>query len=412
MRTTALVAVALLISVVPARVRADDEILLGTSAAFTGPSRGLGIEFHRGASAYFDEVNAKGGVHKRKIRLIARDDGYDPTTTVSNTRKLITEDKVFLLFGYVGTPTTTRALPLLERYKDDHVYLFCPFTGAETVRQGPYAPRVFNLRASYREETARLVKNFLAIKLEKIGVFYQIDSYGRSGWDGVRRAMAEKDLSITAEATYKRGARFDESMQRQVKLLRDKNVDAVICIGAYEACAAFVRDARDAGWQVPIANLSFVGSENLLATLQQHEKKTKGNYTTNLINSQVVPSPEQTDLAAVKLYRQLMDRHKPKPPAVADKDYVPLGYNVTGLEGFLAARLVVEVLKKLGPRPSRDKLREAAESLGEIDLGLATKASLSRDRHEASSDVWFTVVEDGKWRPLGETEADWKRWRK
>src|SRR5262249_12025160 len=191
-------------------------------------------------------------------------------------------------------------------YKYDDVYLFCPFTGAEPMRDGPYASRVFNLRASYREETRGLVQNFLAIKRTKIAVFYQIDSYGRSGWDGVRRALAERNLKITAEATYRRGARFEESMARQVKILRDKDPDAVICVGAYAACAAFVRDARDAGWDVPIANLSFVGSENMLVLLHRHGQKHDRDYTTGLINTQVVPSYAQTDVAAVKRYRELM----------------------------------------------------------------------------------------------------------
>jgi ABC-type branched-subunit amino acid transport system substrate-binding protein len=408
MRAAAL-AVALLF---PATTRAGDEITLGTSAPFSGPSRGLGVEFFRGASAYLAEVNAKGGVHRHKLRLIARDDGYDPATAVANTRKLVTDDRVFLLFGQTGTPTTARTLPLLERYKDDHVFLFCPLTGAETVRQGPYAPRVFNLRASYRQETAQLVKRLLAIGLTRIGVFYQIDSYGRSGWDGVRRALAEKKLPIAAEATYRRGTGFDASMTRQVEILRGKKVDAVICVATYAACAAFIRDARDAGWDVPIANLSFVGSENLLALLRRHGEKHERDYAEGLINSQVVPCPSQTDLPAVKLYCELMDRHKPRPPACTEEGYEPLGHTFHGLEGFLAARLVVEVLKKLGPEMKREKLRAAAESLGEIDLGLPKKASLGRDRRQASNDVWFAVVEKGKWAPLGEGEADWKRWRK
>jgi ABC-type branched-subunit amino acid transport system substrate-binding protein len=407
MRATALAALLALLA--PAAAPAD-EFVLGMSAAFTGPSRGLGIETYRGASAWFAEVNATGGVHGRKIRVVARDDHYDPIPAVANTRKLVRDDDAFLLFSYVGTPTTTRVLPLLERFRDEHVYLFCPFTGAEALRDGPYASRVFNLRASYRDETRGLVDNFVAIKRTKIAVFYQIDSYGRSGWDGVRRALAAHGLKIAAEATYRRGARFDVSMRRQVEILRDKDPDAVICVGAYAACAAFVRDARNAGWEVPIANVSFVGSENLLVMLHRHGQKAGRDYAEGLINSQVVPSPDQTDLPAVKRYRELMDKHKPRPPAVADEDYEPLEYGFTSLEGFIGAKLVVEVLKKLGPRPQRAKLRETAESLKDVDLGLGQTVSLGRDRHQALDRVWFTVVEKGKFVPL--SEAGWKRWRK
>src|SRR5436190_18286229 len=115
---------------------------------------------------------------------------------------------------------------------------------------------------------------------------------------------------MAAEATYRRGTPFEQSMAAQVEVLRAGEPDAVVCVGAYAACAAFVRDARDAGWDVPIANLSFVGSENLLSLLRRHGEKEGRDYTADLINSQVVPGYDQTDVEAVKLYRDLMDRHE------------------------------------------------------------------------------------------------------
>jgi ABC-type branched-subunit amino acid transport system substrate-binding protein len=381
------------------------------SAAFKGPSRGLGVELYRGARACFDEVNQDGGVHGRKLRLVAYDDGYDPGPAVANTIRLIKKDRAFLLFGYVGTPTTTRVLPLLQRYKDQSVYLFCPFTGAEPMRSGPYAHHVFNLRASYRQETARLVDSFVAIGRKRIAVFYQIDAYGRSGWDGVRRALLRHDLKMTAEATYRRGASFEQSMKRQVEILRASDPDAIICVGAYAACAAFVRDTRDAGWNVPIANLSFVGSENLLSQLHRHGGKVGRDYSTGLINTQVVPSHTQTELPAVKRYQELMRKHRPRTPAgLADPDYEPFAHSFTGLEGFLSARLVVRVLEKLGPDPVRQGLGKAARSLGKIDLGLKKSAALGPGRQQALDEVYFTVVHKGQFVPM--TEADWKRWRR
>src|SRR5439155_18295569 len=133
-----------------------------------------------------------------------------------------------------------------------------------------YDEYVFNLRASYRDETAGLVDHFVTVGRTKIAVFYQIDAYGRNGWDGVREALDRHDhLRIAGEATYRRGAAFTESMRKQVEILRESDPDAVVCVGAYAACAAFVRDARDAGWDVPVANVSFVGSENLLSLLKR-----------------------------------------------------------------------------------------------------------------------------------------------
>ena len=217
---------ALALAALAGPIRAADDppppIVVGMSGAFTGPSRGLGIELYRGSMAWFDEVNDKGGVHGRKIVLKAYDDGYNPTPAIENTVRLIEKDHAFVLFDYVGTPTVTRVLPLLKRHEDQKVYLFCPFTGAESMRRPPYDRFVFNLRASYKDETRGLVNNFVRIGRRKIAIFYQIDAYGRAGWDGVREALAAcpdpdhpgRDLAIAAEATYRRGAVFTDPDER------------------------------------------------------------------------------------------------------------------------------------------------------------------------------------------------------
>ena len=247
----------------------DTEIVLGTSAAFSGPSRGLGIELYRGANACFQEVNAGGGVNGRNVVLRIEDDGYQPDPCVANTMKLMLEDQVFLLFGYVGTPTVTRVLPLLKKFQDRSMFLFFPFTGAQPQRQPPYGDFAFNLRASYAQETGGLVDNFVKVGRSRIAVFYQADAYGRSGWAGVRAALKRHGKTIVGEATYKRGSKFTSVMRRPVEILKQADPQAVICIGAYAACAAFARDAVDNGLRVPIANLSFVGSENMLKLLTE-----------------------------------------------------------------------------------------------------------------------------------------------
>ena len=160
----------------------DAEIVLGVSAAFSGPSRGLGIELYRGANAYFEHINQAGGIRGRKVVLKTYDDGYQPNPAVTNTMTLVLEDQVFALFGYVGTPTVTRVLPVLKKFQERKFYLFFPFTGAQPQREPPYGDFAFNLRASYGQETAGLVDNFVSIGKRGIAVFYQADAYGRSGW--------------------------------------------------------------------------------------------------------------------------------------------------------------------------------------------------------------------------------------
>ena len=382
----------------------DTEITLGMSAAFSGPSRGLGIELYRGAMAYFTHVNQMGGVGGRRIVVKTYDDGYQPTPSVENTVRLIQEDRVFALFGYVGTPTVTRVLPLLKKFQHERTYLFFPFTGAQPQRQPPYGDFAFNLRASYRQETAGLVDNFVAVGRRRIGILYQADAYGRSGWAGVRRALADYDLGIVGEATYRRGQRFSAVMRPQVEILKESKPDAIICIGAYAACAAFLRDAVDLDLRVPIANLSFVGSENLLNLIKESQED-EGRYTELLVNSQVVPSYEDAAIPAVEEYRELMKQHDPQPPAELLKEaYTPFSHSFVSLEGFLDAKLMVEILSRLGDTPSRGGLEDAVFSVKDFDLGIDEPVSFSEDRRQGLDRVYHTVVDDGRFVPL----HDWK----
>jgi ABC-type branched-subunit amino acid transport system substrate-binding protein len=399
----------LLIFLIPlARVEAED-IVLGMSAAFTGPSRGLGIELYRGSMAYFEHVNRSGGIHGRKIVLKAYDDGYNPVPALENTIKLIEQDDPLLLYGYVGTPTVTRMLPLLKLYSDRHMYLFFPFTGAQPHRQPPYDQFVFNLRASYHQETAATVQHFLKIGRKRIAVFYQIDAYGRGGWDGVRAALAQENLAIVEEATYHRGTPFSGDLRRQVDILRKADPDVVICVGAYAACAAFIRDARDSDWDVPISNVAFVGTENLLRLLLEHGKAQGKDYTGNLINSQVVPNYHRTELPAVRQYRELMDRYNPMPsPELVQEGYQPFPSCYGSFEGFLDAKLLVEVLKRMGQPLERSRLQRAVESIDHLDLGIDEAVSFGRRKHQGLNRVYFSTVRDGRVVPL----EDWKRWGK
>lgn len=385
-----------------------NKIVLGMSAAFKGSSKGLGIELYRGSLAYLEEINQAGGVNGKKIEIKTYDDGYNPVPTIKNTIQMIEKDQVFLLFDYVGTPTVTRMLPLLKRYKDSNIYLFFPFTGAQPQREEPYNQFVVNLRSSYRQETEGLVDNFFKIGRKKIAVFYQIDAYGRSGWDGVKRALAKYDAKMVAEATYRRGTPYSQSLKEQVDILKKANPDAVISIGAYAACAAFIRDTRDAGWDVPIANVSFVGSENLLNLLLETGKERGKDYTTNLINSQVVPSYEDTSLSAVNEYRQLMAKYNPLPPKeLRESEYQPLKYSFVSFEGFLNAKLLVKILNRMDDTPQRSEIKAAVEQIQDLDLGINAPVSFNSQKHQGLDRVYYTTVKNGKFVPL----TDWTEGR-
>ena len=403
-RRWALLCVLLFVALAPPTPAED--IPIGMSAAFTGQSRALGIELYRGSIAVLDQVNREGGVHGHKIVLKAYDDGYNPLPAVSNTSRLVDRDGVFLLFDYVGTPTVTRVLPLLKMDAPKSVFLLFPFTGALPQRVPPYGHYVFNLRASYYQETEGLVDHFADRGFTRFGVFYQIDAYGRSGWEGTRTALAKRGLHLAGESTYQRGAEFTEDMSRQVEILRQERADVVISVGSYAACAAFIRDARNAGWKVPVANLSFVGAESLLALLRQEGQRRGRDYTGNLVISQVVPSYEATNLPAVRDYRELLGHLGNRlPPEIHAADYAPLPLSSVSFEGFLNARLLVEILRRLGDPPLRTRLAETIESIHDLDLGIGVPVSFGVDRHQGMDTVFYTTVRDGRLVPLD----DWSQ---
>jgi len=378
------------------------DVKIGMSAAFKGPAAGLGTELWRGASAYFSEMNARGGIHGRSVVVTALDDGYQPDPCLRNTIQLVEQDQVFCLSNYVGTPTLTRALPIIKRYGD--VLVVGNFTGAQPQREAPYVDHVFNVRASYRQEMAALVERFWGLGARKFGVFYQIDAYGRSGADAAERALAPRGVRIAGEATYVRGAKFEEDMAPAVAVLRHAGCDVVLCTGAYQGCGAFVRAARDAGWSVPISNLSFVGSEAMLALLVKLSKSAGRDYTRALVNSQVMPSYDDLSLPGVAEYRALIDKHNPTlPEALRDRGYVPQRYSFISLEGFVNAKVVAEALRRAGNNPTRASLRQSLESLRDLDLGIGAPLSFGPERHQGLDSVYFTRVEGDHWVPI----TDW-----
>jgi branched-chain amino acid transport system substrate-binding protein len=387
--------------------RADDpgispqEILIGMSAPFSGASRNLGRELYRGAMACFLAVNATGGIHGRQIKLVAYDDGYQPESTFKNTLKLLQDDHVFLLFNYVGTVPVTRVLPILKKFQNDKALLFFPLTGAEPQRRPPYDALVFNLRASYRQETAGLVDHLVAAGRSRIAVFYQADAYGRGGWAGVREALAGHQLRIAAEATYARGTPHTASFVRPVEILAAEHPEAIISIGSYAASAGFIRAARQAGITVPIANISFADSDSILRLLETSGAQDDRDYTQQLIHSEVVPGINSLDLPAVREYRARMDRYQPTLPlarsAAGDPDATP---STVGFEGYLNAQLLVQILTRLGDNPRRADLPTAALNASGVDLGGGFTVSFAGGRNQGSDAVYYSTVRGGQVVPI------------
>jgi branched-chain amino acid transport system substrate-binding protein len=360
------------------------DIVLGVSNVQSGPSQSLGRNLVRGSIAYFEVLNQSGGIHNQRISIVLKDDRYEPDPAIQNTNELIQKDKVFFLFDYVGTPTLTRVLPLLKYYEKEKIVNVAPFTGADPQRKPPYDKFVFNIRASYREETRALVRYLFSKGYRRIGFLGQADAYGKSGEIGVTDALGELNLTPVGIVSYRRNQPFEADLTAQVNILREARADAVIAVGVYGPCGAFVRDARMAGWDVPIANVSFVGAEVLLEKLKQVSKTTGKNLTLNLINSQVVPSPDDIRYPLVADYRA----HVP----AENRGFVTL-------EGWLNAVVVSEAIRRAPKSPSREDFIRAMESLHDWDPGLGVNLEFTSISHQGLHRVWLTRTQNGDWVP-------------
>jgi branched-chain amino acid transport system substrate-binding protein len=345
----------------------ESHILLGQSAAFSGAAAQLGIQYNLGAQVYFDALNANGGIFGRKIKIITADDKYEADLAAANTERLIDEDHVFALFGYVGTPTSNAALPIFMR---DRVPFFAPFSGAESLRN-PVNHYIFNVRASYFDETEHLIDQLSNLNITNIAVFYQNDAYGQAGLAGVQRALKKRNLAIVASATVERNS---TNVTHAVELLLPKQPQAIIQISAYQSCAALIRAMRAAGYNGQFYNVSFVGSQALANIL--------GDVGPGVVISQVVPYPWSPTLPIVKEYTHAM-------AAAGDQDKV----DFSSLEGYIAARVFAEGLRRAGPNLSREGLINALETINQNNYdGGGFDVTFNSHNHSASKFVEMTMI--------------------
>jgi branched-chain amino acid transport system substrate-binding protein len=364
----------------------DSEIRFGISAAFSGPAKELGQNMRLGIEAAFKAANANGGVHGRQLRLIATDDGYEPSRTAVTMKQLYEKDQVFGIVGNVGTPTATVGLPYaLER----KMLFFGAFTGAGLLRNDPPDRYVFNYRASYAEETAAMVHYLVKVKrlrTDQIAVFAQQDSYGDSGFTGVAKAVRSlggKDNAIL-RLNYERNTVDVDDAVEQLRKSRIP-IKAVIMVPTYRAAAKFIEKTRDSQPDLIYASVSFVGSTALANELMLLGKR----FAKGVIVTQVVPALEGHS-SLVLDYKSALAKHLPGEPA----DYV-------SLEGYVAANVLIEGLKRSGSELDTEKLVDTLENLRDLDIGLGTPVSFSRSEHQGVHKVWGTQLdENGRYQPF------------
>ncbi len=351
-----------------------DKITFGQVAALEGPASALGQEMRTGLLAAFAEANAKGGVKGRKLELISRDDGYEPTQSIAAIKQLIDENQILGLVGAVGTPTSQAIAPIAAQAG---LPFIGPFTGAEFLRD-PSLGNVENVRASYFQETEMMVEHLTKdLKLTRIGILYQDDAFGRAGLAGVQKAMERRNMQLVSEGNF---ARNTVAVKMALLSIRKGDPEAVILIGPYKPCAEFIKLARQIKMNARFVNISFVGS-NALA-------KELGPDGADVIVTQVVPFPRDTTIPLVSRYQAALK--------AIDSNAQP---GFVTLEGYTVGRLVVEALGRVDGEPTRAALLGAIAK-GGFDLG-GIKLDYGPGNNRGSSQVFLTVIQsDGTFKPI------------
>ncbi|MBK7954108.1 MAG: ABC transporter substrate-binding protein [Candidatus Accumulibacter sp.] len=349
----------------------DNSLLIGMTAPFSGPNGAYGLDMKMVINAYFRQLNAAGGIHGRRLELRALDDGYETERAVANTRALIGQEKVFALLASYGSSPTTAAMN--EVFGVAKVPLIGTISGAESLRQSPGEnPNnryMFNVRASYANETEAIVNQLASLGFKNIAVLYQNDGFGKSGLEGVVAALKKHAQAPSAVATVERNS---VDVGQAVQTIAKLNPQAVIMVTLYKPTAAFVRAMRKAGQTPQFMTLSPVGADLLVQEL--------GDEARGIGISQVMPYPWNDTTPLVNEYQKLLG-----------KQGKPSYY---GLEAYVMAKVLVEAIRKAGKEPTREKLVVALESMQSHDLG-GYRVNFSATERSGSRFVDLTVIGSG-----------------
>jgi ABC-type branched-subunit amino acid transport system substrate-binding protein len=350
------------------------KILFGQAAVLEGPAAALGQGMRLGLLAAFAEANRLGGVHQRQLELISLNDDYEPEKSINATQQLINKDKVFALVGAVGTPTALAAQPIAAAAG---VPFIGAFTGAEFLRS-QFQRDVVNVRASYFQETEAIVDHLIKDRhISRIAILYQDDSFGLAGLAGVQQALARRKMSLVADATFERNT---TAVKMALWTIRKAQPEAVIMIGPYRPCTAFIRLAHQLQMKPLFASISFVGSDALAKEL--------GSEGAGVFVSQVVPFPADDSIPFVARYHHAL--------AAFDPTATP---GFVSLEGYLVGRLIVAALEKGPEAPTRRALLDTISNNSFDFLGM--HLAYHPDDNRGSNTVFLTMVgADGKSKPV------------
>jgi ABC-type branched-subunit amino acid transport system substrate-binding protein len=345
-----------------------DRIVLGQSAGLSGQMAGVSLACAQGAQAYFDTINAHGGVHGRKIALLVHDDGYDAQAAVANTRRLIHDDKVFALFGHVGWPGVAAALPVVTEARVPFLF---PCSGAPSLYD-TFNRHVFTLRASYTREYRYLLRMFNRIGVKRLALIYQNNVFGRRLFEEVSKEAEARSLSVFPGAI-DAGSNFPSLLKRTLA----QGPDAVLLVNGDPLLnVAVVRGLQEAGYHGRYFGASITGQRTFIEQL--------GVFSRGVVIAQIVPSPWQVSIPLVSDYRKLMLAQ-----GVSE-------FSFGSMEGFIGARILVEALRRAGRQLTREKLIEALESINENNFEhRGFPVNFSATNHQGADFIDTAMVSSG-----------------
>jgi branched-chain amino acid transport system substrate-binding protein len=390
-RVHSTLALTLLALVTTPRARAanapgDGEVVFGISAPFSGSAREYGRQLKIGFETAFAVANESGGAAGRRLRLVVRDDGYEPARTAAAVKDLVEREKVFGLVGVFGSANSAAVLPWVLEHQ---IPYFAPYSGAGLLRNEPPDRYVFNYRPSYAEETAAAVHYLVEVRRfrpNQIAVLHQDDPFGEAGWAGVAKVMRKyrRDPAQVVRLTYPRNT---AEVDAAVATIRQHapHLKAVVMVAVYRPAARFIEKLRAAGLSLVFTNVSAVSATELADQITPLGPA----YTKDVVVTQIVPLPSSRASAILK-YQEALRRFAPS----ERPDYV-------SLEAYLAGSLLVEGLKRAGRNLTSETLVEALEGIRNLDLGIGVPLAFGPSEHQASRKVWGTLLEaGGSWKAI------------
>jgi len=362
-------AAAALLSFAALAQNSANEIVIGQVAPLTGVIAETGTEYVAGAEAYFKSVNAKGGVNGKKIRVVVKDDAYKPEQTLALTKEMLEKDKPVALFGFIGTGNV---LGLIKEnvLSNAGIALLAPYTGAEDLRN-PMNPNLFHIRASYADEAGKMVDHLVTVGVKRIAVMHQADAFGKSGLAGAQAALAKYNLKLAATGDYDRAK--PEEIDKAVASITAAKPDAVILVAVNRASSAFIKKLRLSGDNTQLFSISVVNFKELLKNAGEDSARGIGI-------AQVMPFPYATSSPVVYEYHEKMKKYSP--------DTV---VSYASLEGFVAAKVMVDALRRAGATPTRASVLKALEDTRAYDAG-GLMIGFSPTNHVGSKLVEITVI--------------------